>query len=177
MPRTTIPFALLLLVIMIGGCARPEPKPLALDPGEPLTKLAAFDQLMAINEAHAQRFGMTVAELRKRDIVCVLLATGVEIRPGVVIDYDQAMLSATLEPEEYLDVRIDTINADAGVYASQGCKLMQLGWNEDAAPAWGVFRSEEGARDYLDEIATAWTSLGGTLQRRVRHKEPEGEQP
>ena len=168
MPRSHF-FSCLLACLLLSGCAGNDPRPIAVDPGEPISQMAAFDQLMAINEANASRLGMTVAELRKRDLVCVVLATGVEIRPGIIIDFDKAMLSATLEPEDFLDVRIDTIAEDAGVYASQGCKLMTVAWNDDAERAAGVLRNEQAARHFLDEVATAWITLGGTLQRRVRH--------
>ena len=167
MPRTCL-ITGLMACLALSACAGNDPRPIAIDPGEPIPRLAAFDQLMAINDANAQRFGMTVAELRTRDLVCVMLATGVEIRPGIIVDYDEAMLSATLEPEDYLDVRVNTISEDAGVYASQGCKLMALAWDDDA-DSGAAFRNEQAARRYLDKFATAWTTLGGTLQRRVRH--------
>ncbi|MDX1442434.1 MAG: hypothetical protein R3270_01520 [Gammaproteobacteria bacterium] len=168
MPGKLLVACALALLAAVGGCAANDPRPVAVDPGEPIPRPDAFAQLMAINDMHAGRFGITVAELRRRDIVCVMLATGVEIRPGIVIPYEEAMLSAIRRPEGFLDVRVDTIDPDASVYAAQGCDLLQLVWDEDAEPGSGTFQSEAAAREYLDRIATAWTSLDGTLQRRVR---------
>lgn len=172
MPRNS--FLIAALVACLAACGSNEPRPVAVDPGEPIPRLKAFDQLMAINTLHAQRLGIGVAELRRRDITCIMLATGVEIRPGIIVPFDEAMLSAIRQPEGFLDVRIDPIDSDAGVYASKGCDLLQIAWDDDAEPGSGMFQSEAAARDYLDQLATAWTTLGGTLQRRVRHEDNEG---
>lgn len=160
------------LTIALAGCGKADPRPVAFDPGEPVPKRTAFDMLMSINDAHAARLGMPVAKLRRRDIVCVMLATGVEIRPGVIVPYDEAMLSAIRHPE-FMDVRVDTINQDAGVYASRGCELMQLGWGDEMGSGWGIFPDETAARSYLDQVATAWTTLGGSVSRRMRHDDEQ----
>lgn len=160
--------AVLLFVLLLGpGCSSTGDQRIALDPGEPIERLAAFDRLMSINEANARRMGISVTELRRRDVVCIILATGVELRPGFIIGFEEAMLSARLAGDA-IDVRIDSSSASSSVYGSGGCLLMGLSWNEDNPGTGGVHEDEAAARAYLDEVATAWTTLGGSVSLKAR---------
>lgn len=166
-----IPLTGLILVLLVGlaGCGSNEPVPIAMDPGEPITRAAAFDTLLSINEAHAAQQRISVAQLRQHDNLCVLLVNGIQVRPAATIDYANGMLSA-IRHEEIIEVGIRNLNEDATIYASTGCPLMVLTWQEDAPMGgFGVFASEADARAYLDKVAQAFVTLGGTVSRRIRH--------